>query len=153
MARFYFDGVDGIEMSLSQLANMTEDEKRVILNRGAEVFKEKLAEVLDRLGLRDTGQLIEHISQKDKNRSGNPVAAVSSYGKRKKGYTGKRKDKRGRSKGSYSGTNTELLYLLEYGTPRMKAYHPIETAENEADEAVTAAMAEAWDEYLTSKNL
>ena len=149
MAEFYFNGVDAIEASLSALAQMSDDEKWTILQAGAQAIADKLKEVLERLGLRDSGQLIDGVTFKRKQGDSGSYASVSSFGSRQKGYKGKRKH----GKGSYRGDNLELIYLHEHGTPRMKASHPVETAAKESEDVFAAAVEAAYDEYLKSKDL
>lgn len=153
MARLYFDGTDSLELSLKDIAAMSEDEKKTIIQSGAEVVVNALKSVLENLELIDSKQLIDNVSFKFKLRDGEPFAQISSYGKRKKPYTGKRKKTKGKTHGSYQGTNTELLYLLEFGTPRMQPWHPVGETEDVCIDDVTAAMAAAFDEYLKTKNL
>lgn len=182
MASFNFGGIEGLEITIKDLIAMTEEEKRAIIEPAAQVYRAKLKEVLARVRPRDndrppkwqTGQLIESITLTPKfNADGEPIAVIGASGKRKGAFTGRRKRKLtgkgdaikyGKHKrngmfngmaaaGHYSGTNTELLYMLENGTPRMRAYHPVETAEKESEEEVFAAFSKGWDEYLKSKNL
>ena len=174
MAYFRYNGVDAIEAGLDTLGQMSGDEKWSVIYHGAQVLADKLAETIEELGLVDTGQLLEGIGIK---RSGgdDPVALISSYGKRKGGYTGARKraltgkgeairygkhKREGRyngkaAAGSYQGSNTELIYFLEYGTPRMSAKHPLEKTAAKVDEGTEFedAIMEGWDEYLKFKNL
>lgn len=148
MARLDYGGFDEVELSLKDIADMSEEEKKKIIQAGAEVAVEKLKATLTDLGLKRTGQLIAGVKFKFASSSGEPVAKVSSYGKRKNGYTKKRK-----GKGSYQGTNEELLYLLEYGTPRMRPRSPLSKFAQSAADPVTDAMNEALGEYLASKGV
>ena len=148
MARLDYGGFDEVELSLKDIADMSEEEKKKIIQAGAEVAVEKLKATLTDLGLKRTGQLIAGVKFKFVSSSGEPVAKVSSYGKRKNGYTKKRK-----GKGSYQGTNEELLYLLEYGTPRMRPRSPLSKFAQSATDPVTDAMNEALGEYLASKGV
>lgn len=148
MARLDYGGFDEVELSLKDIADMSEEEKKKIIQAGAEVAVEKLKATLTDLGLKRTGQLIAGVKFKFASSSGEPVAKVSSYGKRKNGYTKKRK-----GKGNYQGTNEELLYLLEYGTPRMRPRSPLSKFAQSAADPVTDAMNEALGEYLASKGV
>ena len=82
---------------------------------------------------------------------------ISAKGKHPKSSTGKRmkmgKDGKRRSSGKYSGTNAEILYLLEYGSPRIPASHAIETANENAEDEILQLEADAWDEHLKSLGL
>ena len=65
------------------------------------------------------------------------------------GKTGKRKH--------HGMTNAvsaqDVGYYLEYGTPRMKAEHWMETTMEQHEEEIFEAMENAWNEYLKSKGL
>lgn len=152
MALLNYSGFDEAELSLKDIADMSEEEKKKIIQAGAEVAVEKLKATLTDLGLKRTGQLIAGVKFKFAISSGEPAAKVSSYGKRKNGYTKKRMSG-GQSKGSYQGTNEEVLYLLEYGTPRMRPRSPLSKIASSAADPVTDAMDEALGEYLASKGV
>ena len=79
-------------------------------------------------------------------------AYIFPKGKHRGSSTGKRKGKR-RSNGKYSGTNAEVAYILEYGSPRISATHWLENANEEAEGDVIAAQKEAWNDLLTKKGL
>ena len=99
--------------------------------------------------MKRTGQLIESVKAARK-KGESPIVAITPKGKRKGAYTGQRKTHGG---GTYQGTNAEVAYVLEYGTPRMAATHWMETTNEEAGDEVVAAEAAVWDEYLKSLNL
>lgn len=80
-------------------------------------------------------------------------AYIYLKGKHPGSGTGKRKRKDGRSNGKYSGTNAEVGYILEYGSPRIPAQHWMENSNEEAADEVIAVQQEAWDELLTKKGL
>lgn len=147
MAKFNTRGVDELTLSLEQLATTPEDTQYSILEAGAATLITRWKEKLQ--PMRQTGQLIESIKAARK-KGNSPIVAITPKGTRKGAYTGKRKTHRG---GTYQGTNAEVAYVLEYGTPRMAATHWMETANEEASDAVVAAEAAVWDEYLKSQNL
>ena len=99
--------------------------------------------------MKRTGQLIESVKAARK-KGETPIVAITPKGKRKGAYTGQRKTHGG---GTYQGTNAEVAYVLEYGTPRMAATHWMETTNEEASDEVVAAEAAVWDDYLKSLNL
>lgn len=155
MSSFRVYGLDQLEVDLAQLAQISDDERWAILERGGEVLRAAQQKYLD-LNHHLTGQLSASLKLSKKSaRGGELTATIGASGKRKGGFTGKRlkKDKNGRrrSSGHYEGSNAEVLYFLEYGTPRMPATHGIETTNEAAAPDVQAAMEEAWDEYLKSK--
>lgn len=154
MSSFRVYGLDRLEIDLAQLAQLSDDDRWAILERGGEVLRAAHQKYLD-LNHHLTGQLSASLKLSKKGSSDKLTATVGASGKRKGGFTGKRmkKDKNGRrrSSGHYEGSNAEVLYFLEYGTPRMPATHGIETTNEAAAPDVQAAMEEAWDEYLKSK--
>ena len=138
-------------MSLAVMSNLPEETAYEILEAGAAVLIEKWKEKLS--SMKRTGQLIESIKAKrKKSGDGFPVIRVAPTGKRKNGYTGKRKKRNGRTNGSYLGTNAEVAYFLEYGTPRMKATHWMEQANEEAHDAILEAECKVFDDFLDSLN-
>ncbi len=150
MAGFRCNGMDELNISLAQLAQTPEETQYSMLEAGAAVLVEKWKEALQ--NMKRTGQLLESIKAKRKKGDA-PIVSVAPQGKRKNAYTGKRRKHDGSSGGTYQGTNAEVAYVLEYGTPRMAARHWMETANEEASDEVVAAEAAVWDEYLNSLNL
>lgn len=148
MAGFSFDGMDELRLSLDELAKLPEETAYSMLEAGAARLMEKWREKL--APMRRTGQLIESIKAKRKTGDDGPYVLVSPTGTRRSEYRGIRKTKR---MGSYKKTNAEVAYVLEYGTPRIAARHWMESANEEASDAVTEAEAAVYDEYLKSLNL
>lgn len=149
MARFEVAGVDAVSASMADLAQLTEEERYRVLDAGAAVVLEHLTEILRTRFRVITGALSS--SLRARHKSG--AVIVSPEGKHPGSSTGKRRRKGGGAAGHYSGTNTEIGYYLEYGTPRIKATHWMETGVEECAEETTNAMAEAWDELLREKGL
>ena len=147
MAKFSTRGVDELTLSLEQLATTPEETQYSILEAGASALIPRWKETLQ--SMKRTGQLIESVKAARK-KGETPIVAITPKGKRKGAYTGQRKTHGG---GTYQGTNAEVAYVLEYGTPRMAATHWMETANEEASDEVVAAEAAVWDEYLNSLNL
>lgn len=147
MAKFKCNGLDELNLSLKDVADMPEETAYSILEAGAAALIPRWKEALSTM--KRTGQLIESIKAARK-KGETPIVAITPKGKRKSAYTGQRKTHRG---GTYQGTNAEVAYILEYGTPRIKATHWMETTNEEAGDEVVAAEAAVWDEYLKSLNL
>lgn len=147
MAKFKTRGVDELILSLEQLATTPEETQYSILEAGASALVPRWKETLQ--SMKRTGQLIESIKAARK-KGETPIVAITPKGKRKGAYTGQRKTHGG---GTYQGTNAEVAYVLEYGTPRMAATHWMETTNEEASDEVVAAEAAVWDDYLKSLNL
>lgn len=147
MAKFSTRGVDELTLSLEQLATTPEETQYSILEAGASALIPRWKETLQ--SMKRTGQLIESVKAARK-KGETPIVAITPKGKRKGAYTGQRKTHGG---GTYQGTNAEVAYVLEYGTPRMAATHWMETTNEEAGDEVVAAEAAVWDDYLKSLNL
>lgn len=148
MASFNFNGMDELRLSMEQLAQTPEETQYSMLEAGAAVLVAKWKEVLS--AMKRTGQLIESIKAKRKTGDNGPYILVTPDGRRHSEYRGIRKTKK---MGNYKKTNAEVAYVLEYGTPRMAARHWMETANEEASDAVVAAEAAVWDDYLKFLNL
>lgn len=156
MAKFSFNGIDELEISLEQLARLTDEDKWSILEAGANVLKAAQESKLLTLFRQHTGVLAASLKISRKNGDSGVVARIAPAGQHPGSSTGKRMKntaKGRRSSGSYDGSNAEIAYILEYGSPRIAPRHWMETANEEADEERAAAMEAAWDELLKSKGL
>ena len=147
MGAFGFNGADELEVSFEELAKLDEEERGALLDAAAaEVLRHQQEYV--RLHHHRTGGLEGSLRAE---RYGDTVL-VGPHGKKKvKGSGSMKRSKHHGSKGGI--TYSELGFLLEYGTPRMKASHWMENANEEAAEDVHNAVARAWDEYLRKLNL
>ena len=145
MAKFKSHGIESISMSLSVLSNLPDEAAYNVLEAGAAVLIEKWKEKL--LPMKRTKQLIDSIQAKRKIGDGGPYVLVTPTGTRRSEYRGIRKTKR---MGKYKKYNSEVAYVLEYGTPRMDATHWMETANEEAADAVIDAESKAFDDFLDS---
>ena len=125
MAKFSFNGIDDLSISLEQLARLSDDEKWSILDAGAQVLKTAQESKLLTLFKQHTGVLAASLKITRKTGSDGIVASIAPAGQHPRSTTGKRmkKDKSGkrRSSGSYTGSNAEILYILENGSPRIPA--------------------------------
>lgn len=147
MPKFKCNGLDELNLDLAQLALIPDDTKFAMLEAGAAVLTAKWKEVLQ--GMKRTGQLFESIKAARK-KGDTPIVSITPKGKRENAYTGQRKTKSG---GTYQGTNAEVAYILEFGTPRMAATHWMETANEEASDDVLAAEYSAYDDFVNNLNL
>lgn len=153
MAKFKFDGVDSISASLDQLANLSEEEKFSIIRPAAELLKKAYVEKIQSLFTQRTGALAGSITYNQQSINGNAAMHLYLKGKHPGSSTGKRKRKDGRSNGKYSGTNAEVGYILEHGSPRIAATHWMENTNEEQADSILASQEEQWDNLLTSKGL
>lgn len=152
MAKFSFNGLDEISANLYQLAQLSDDEKMAVIMPGAEILLQRQKEKIQSLFTRRTGDLENSLTIEEKSGDDGPYAYIFPKGKHRGSSTGKRKGKR-RSNGKYSGTNAEVAYILEYGSSRIAARHWLETANEEAEDEVTSAQQEAWNDLVTKKGL
>ena len=152
MATFSFNGLDEISASLEQLSRLTDDEKMSVIMPGARLLLQRQKDKILSLFIQHTGDLEASLTIEEKSGDDGPYAYIFPKGKHRGSSTGKRKGKR-RSNGKYSGTNAEVAYILEYGSPRIAATHWLETANEESEEDVVAAQQGAWNDLLTKKGL
>jgi hypothetical protein len=152
MAKFSFNGLDEISASFEQLAQLTDEEKISILTPSAQLLLKRQKEKIAKTFKRRTGDLENSLAITQQENDGNPSLFITPTGKHRGSSTGKRKGKR-RSNGKYSGTNAEVAYILEYGSPRIAATHWMENANEEAADEVTASQQDAWNDLVTKKGL
>lgn len=157
MAGFNFQGIGAITASFEELENLSDDEVVQLLTPAAEKYKTAYQEAVKSTFKQRTGDLHRSISIEKKTADGRPFLRVSPKGKHRGTGTGKRKKKgangKRRSSGNYSGTNAEVAYYLNYGTPRIAATHWLDNAADKTEPEATAAVEKAWDELLTNKGL
>lgn len=153
MAKFSFDGIDYISAKLEQLAQIDDDDKMSVIRPAAEFLKQKHQEAIRTVFKQRSGALAESITVQEKSDDDGAYAHITPRGKHPGSSTGKRKRKDGRSNGRYSGTNAEVAYILEYGSPRIRATHWLETTNEEAADEVVGLQQEAWNKLITEKGL
>lgn len=152
MAKFSFNGMDEISASFEQLANFTDEDRLSVIMPAARLLVQRQKEKIVQMFQQRTGDLEKSIKIKVKDDGDGSYAYISPEGKHRGSGTGKRRGKR-RSNGRYSGTNAEVAYILNYGSPRISATHWLENANEEAEEEVIAAEQEAWNDLVTKKGL
>lgn len=153
MASFKFDGIDYISASFEQLSNISDDEKMSIIQPAAEFLKTTYENVIRSKFVKRSGDLAKSIAIERKSDENGAYAHVFPKGKHRGSGTGKRKRRNGRSNGRYSGSNAEVAYILNFGSPRISATHWMDNANDEAADEVVAIQQEKWDELITQKGL
>ena len=157
MARFSIKGLDAITASFAQLEKLTDDEVVQLLTPAAEKYKTAYQEAIVQTFNQNTGDLHKSIAIETKTEDGRPFLRVSPKGKHRGTGTGKRMKKTSlgtrRSSGNYSGTNAEVAYYLNFGTPRISATHFLDNAADKIAPEATASTEEAWGDLLASKGL
>lgn len=152
MGKFSFNGVDELSASFEQLAQLSDEDKMSVIMPAAKLLVERQREMIQRLFKQRTGDLADSLTIQEKSGEDGAYAHIYLKGKHRGSSTGKRKGKR-RSNGRYSGTNAEVGYILEVGSPRIAARHWMENANEEAEDEVVAAQQAAWDDLITQKGL
>ena len=150
MAKFSFNGMDQITASIEQMAQLTEEEKLSIIMPSAQLLLQRQKEKITQVFRRRTGDLEKSLTLEPD--APNSKIVLFFKGKHRGSSTGKRKGKRG-SNGKYSGTNAEVAYILNYGSPRIRATHWLDNANEEAEEEMIASQQEAWSALLEEKGL
>jgi HK97 gp10 family phage protein len=153
MAKFSFNGLDEISASFEQLANLSDQDRLGIIMAGANVLVTRQKEKIVQMFRQRTGKLADSIKIKVKDDGDGSYAYISPEGKHPGSGTGRRKRRNGRSNGKYSGSNAEVAYILNYGSPRISATHWLENANEEAEDEVMENMQAAWDDVLDTKGL
>ena len=152
MAKFTCNGMDEISACFEQLANITDEDKMAVIMPAARLLLTRQKEKIQSLFNQVTGALADSLTIQEKSDDSGAYAQIYLKGKHPGSSTGKRKGKR-RSNGKYSGTNAEVGYILEYGSPRIAATHWMENANEEAADEVVAAEQAAWNDLITEKGL
>lgn len=153
MAKFVINGMDEISASFEQLANITDDDKLSVLMPAARLLLQRQKEKIIELFTQRTGDLAKALTVQQRSDDSGSFAYIYLKGKHRGSSTGKRKRKNGRSNGKYSGTNAEVGYILNYGSPRISATHWLDNANDEAEQEIISSMQESWNGLLESKGL
>lgn len=152
MASFSFNGADTLSASFEEMANLTDEERMSVIMPGARLLLERQRAKILSLFKRRTGALADSLDIQERSDENGVYAHIYLKGKHPGSGRGKRL-KKGKSAGKYSGTNAEVGYILEYGSPRIAASHWMETANEESADDVAAAQQESWNELLDKKGL
>lgn len=143
---------------MRDLAELTDEQRKQILQAGADVIKAAQTDYLNQHHRR-TGELAESIRVKMYPKEA-VIEPIGRYTKNKKGRKIRQRHSGSggthRSKhhgGTKSSTMPEVAYYLAFGTPRMAATHWDENANEQSAKQTTQAMAAEWDKILTEKGL
>lgn len=152
MANFSFNGLDEISASLEQLSRLSDNEKLSVIMPSAQLLLQRQKEKIRQLFRRRTGDLEDSMTLEPRENDDGPSVYIYPKGKHRGSSTGKRKGSR-RSNGKYSGTNAEVAYILNYGSPRITATHWLDNANDESEDEVIASQQAAWDDLVAKKGL
>lgn len=140
MPEISFSGLDSLELSMKEISEIPDDVKDEMLQAQAAVVVPVMRARAQAYGLKDTGLMIDSIKPgKPKKTKTGRALYVAPQGKRRRGQ----KDTR----------NTEIAFIGEYGTKKVRA-RPFmrEAVEATAEQAEQAAL-QVYDRWLKSKNL
>ena len=140
MPEISFSGLDSLELSMKEIAEIPDNVKDEMLQAQAAVVVPVMRARAQAYGLKDTGLMIDSIKPgKPKKTKTGRALYVTPQGKRRRGQ----KDTR----------NTEIAFIGEYGTKKVRA-RPFmrEAVEATAEQAEQAAL-QVYDRWLKSKNL
>ena len=152
MAGIRFDGIDEIIAGAEKLSQLSAEDLYGVIEPAAESLKERYRDKILSLFRQRTGTLADSFQLTRRDSEEGVAVHIGPKGKHPGSGRGKRK-KKGRSSGKYSGTNEEIAYILEYGSPRIQASHWMENTNEEADDELTAIMEEGWDRLISQKGL
>ena len=168
MAKFNAEGIEGLELSLEEFAQIPDAVVEEILNAGAEVVVKAQKNKIKELGLVDTGKLEQSIKAFPKvgrkRENWNRYVLVYPSGKHgtwnRKAVTKKyKRSKHGRTY-TVGGdtkvvTNNDVGFVLEFGAPKrgIKAYQWMRKANEASASAMEKAQFEVYDRWLKSLNL
>lgn len=141
MATFDVNGIDGLILSMTEIAEIPESVQDDMLNAQADIVVRAQQEKARAYGVQKTGLLIASI-KKGKPKSTKTGRAIYVYpqGSRKRGKKQTR--------------NAEIAFVAEYGRPKKQKARPfIRDANETSAEATTNAGAKVYDDFLKSKNL
>lgn len=157
MMNLHIDGLDRLTVSFVTLSQISDDEIWSIIEPAAGTLKTKMQDVISRLFRQRSGSLHDSIEVKRKLSKGGAVFALvgPNQSKHPHPHLGKRKSRgpKGGGGGSYSGTNAEVGWILEYGSSRIAGRHWMETACDEADDEIHQQLEQGFDAACTAAGL
>ena len=157
MAKFSFDGIDSISFLSDEFMGLTDEDKLSVIMPAAEFLAEKHSAKIRQVFNQRSGALANSIGIDVRSGDSGAYAHVSPKGKHPKSSTGKRykkgKDGKRRASGKYSGSNAEVAYVLEYGSPRVSPRHWMENANEEAADRIVDIQQDKWNELMEKKGL
>ena len=137
MAKFQEFGIDDLELSIEEIAEIPNDSLITILKAGADVAVKAFKAKLQAIGHVRSGKLRDSIMTESKQSAwGTPYEYVHPFGNH-----------------DATITNEHLGAILEYGNKKrnMKASQWMKTASEECSDEVVAAEQAAYDDFLQSK--
>lgn len=143
MMNFHIDGLDRLSVSYASLSRISDDELWAIIEPAANTLKDKMQETISALFTQRSNSLHDSIEVKRKLSKGGAVYALVGPNDKKhpKSSTGKRRARaQGGKGGSYSGTNAEVGWILEYGSQRIDGFHWMEQSVTSTEEELLGIL-------------
>lgn len=143
MMNFRIDGLDRLSVSYASLSRISDDELWAIIEPAANTLKDKMQETISALFTQRSNSLHDSIEVKRKLSKGGAVYALVGPNDKKhpKSSTGKRRARaQGGKGGSYSGTNAEVGWILEYGSQRIDGFHWMEQSVTATEEELLGIL-------------
>ena len=143
MAEFSCNGLDGLMLSLQEVAEIPEEVQDEMLRAGADVVAQAQREKVKAYGIYD-GSSPRHVADtikpgRVKLKKGQRVIYVTPTGSRRRGKSVTR--------------NAEILFVNEYGKRGQKARPAIRDANEACAEQMVSAQMAVYDKHLRSKDL
>lgn len=145
VARFSVSGLDTVTAAFDHLADVSDEDKLRVLRAGGEILKAAFQEALKTLFQQHTGKLAASPEVEEKTGGDGGYVLIAPKGKHGRSSAGKRRPKH---KGTYTGDNAEIAFILEYGSSRIPARHWMERTVEEQGDAVAEAMEAEWSKVL-----
>ena len=154
MANFTVNGLDKLDVSIAQLAAITDGDllSRVVLPAAEKLvasMQEKAGSMMNVI----TGSLMGSVEILGRGSLGAGVFAQvgPNQGKHPGSGRGVRHRKAQGGGGHYQGTNAEIAFIHEYGSSRTPGVHWMETAVNEDEGAIHGIMEAGFESLINEK--
>lgn len=155
MANFTVNGLDKLDVSIAQLAAISDGDllSRVVLPAAEKLvtsMKDKAGNMMNVI----TGSLMGSVEILGQGSLGAGVFAQvgPNQGKHPKSGRGVRhRTAQGGGGGHYKGSNAEIAFIHEYGSSRTPGVHWMETAVNEDEGAIHSIMESGFESLINEK--
>lgn len=151
MAKFKVNGVEGLDLTFERKSQLSSDDLLRIIRPGAELMQSRLAQKVREVFQQHTGELAASFKLRERQSDDGAAISVAPEGKHSPSGRGIRNRKKGEK--AKAKTNAEIAFVLEHGSPRIKATHFMETAVEESEEDVIAAMEAEYHKLLDERGL
>ena len=138
MAQMNVTGLDAVIRDMARLGEMTGKAADAMLMAGAAVYQERWKHSAEEHGHVDTGDMVASVGYSGTPKTIEDARTLDVYpqGKDRKGVR-----------------NAEKAFILHYGSSSIKGSRWVEDAERDAERPAQEAMADIWDEFVTTGNI